>query len=547
MSLTKVSYSTITGAPVNILDYGADPTGVADSSAAITAALAAGKNVIVPTGTYKVNSTITIPQSCTITGEFYTFNKQSDFPKFVGAPGITVFDFPAAELLVQIGGNAINGVVIEGGAIGLRAPNGLVGLTLNNVQFLNCTSHGISGQGFNQEWFFNDVTCYGCNFFIDSATGTGGTGSLLDKCAFYNLYVTGSLETGIDISALLSNSVLFSEVRSVFNIKNGFRIAGGVRGWTVINYTTESNGYLGGSAPVARITGTGTAGVASIVVSSTTGYAAGDSLTIAGAGTDGQDLTASISSIVGMTFNLGTNILTSVTDADITKYTYSDLVIESVSGGIPAVVTFIGGQLGIQSALAGLKYAADVSQAGEITFLNCQTTLPIYSQYGNNVNLFSGSLVYRSPNNYLYELFTSFNLGNAGNRTQIVSPLGNDIVLGLKDSNGDATGTFGDIIVKKLSPNRDTLLSLAGEAGPTAGQGLLSAAGGMSPGFTDSIGGFGLGGNKVIYGASIPTVGLWYDGDIVFNTGASSGGYVGWVCIAQGTPGTWKTFGAISA
>lgn len=40
MSLTKASYSMITGAPINVLDFGADPTGVTDSTSAIQAALA---------------------------------------------------------------------------------------------------------------------------------------------------------------------------------------------------------------------------------------------------------------------------------------------------------------------------------------------------------------------------------------------------------------------------------------------------------------------------------------------------------------------------
>ena len=40
MSLTKVSYSLIQGAPENVLDYGADPTGIADSSALLFKVLA---------------------------------------------------------------------------------------------------------------------------------------------------------------------------------------------------------------------------------------------------------------------------------------------------------------------------------------------------------------------------------------------------------------------------------------------------------------------------------------------------------------------------
>jgi len=54
MALTKASFSMITGAPANILDYGADPTGVADSTAAIQAALDASDAVYVPTGTFLV-------------------------------------------------------------------------------------------------------------------------------------------------------------------------------------------------------------------------------------------------------------------------------------------------------------------------------------------------------------------------------------------------------------------------------------------------------------------------------------------------------------
>ena len=57
MSLTNVSYSMITGTPVNVLDYGADPTNTSDSTAAIVAATtyanANNKSVYFPAGSYK--------------------------------------------------------------------------------------------------------------------------------------------------------------------------------------------------------------------------------------------------------------------------------------------------------------------------------------------------------------------------------------------------------------------------------------------------------------------------------------------------------------
>lgn len=55
MSLTKATYSMITGASTNVLDYGADPTGATDSTAAIALAIAQGGCIWFPKGVYKCN------------------------------------------------------------------------------------------------------------------------------------------------------------------------------------------------------------------------------------------------------------------------------------------------------------------------------------------------------------------------------------------------------------------------------------------------------------------------------------------------------------
>lgn len=51
----------------------------------------------------------------------------------------------------------------------------------------------------------------------------------------------------------------------------------------------------------------------------------------------------------------------------------------------------------------------------------------------------------------------------------------------------------------------------------------------------------------VTYRSAAPTTGEWARGDVVFNNAPSASGFVGWTCVTGGTPGTWKTFGAISA
>ena len=90
MSLTKVSFSMIQGAVVNVLDYGADPTGATNSQPAIQAAIdslattssasaTGGGTVYIPAGKFKINSTLKIGHGITLLG-----NGAGGYP-FIGA------------------------------------------------------------------------------------------------------------------------------------------------------------------------------------------------------------------------------------------------------------------------------------------------------------------------------------------------------------------------------------------------------------------------------------------------------------------------------
>jgi len=54
-------------------------------------------------------------------------------------------------------------------------------------------------------------------------------------------------------------------------------------------------------------------------------------------------------------------------------------------------------------------------------------------------------------------------------------------------------------------------------------------------------------GKRFEVGESVPTSGVYKKGDIVWNTDLKPTGYVGWVCVREGSPGTWKSFGQISS
>lgn len=114
MSLTKVTYSMIKGAPVNLLDFGADPTGTNDCSAALTAAITVSNNIYIPAGTYKFTSTFTVTGSrgLTISGESTALTAtDTDFAK------CTILDFSSVA-------TSTNGLVFTD----------FVGLTLKNLK-----------------------------------------------------------------------------------------------------------------------------------------------------------------------------------------------------------------------------------------------------------------------------------------------------------------------------------------------------------------------------------------------------------------------------
>jgi hypothetical protein len=56
----------------------------------------------------------------------------------------------------------------------------------------------------------------------------------------------------------------------------------------------------------------------------------------------------------------------------------------------------------------------------------------------------------------------------------------------------------------------------------------------------------GVNGPRTIYSSSPPQQGAWRVGDQALNREPKAGGYVGWVCVAAGTPGEWRPFGPIA-
>jgi hypothetical protein len=108
MSLTKATNRMISGAPANVLDFGADPTGTEESTAAINAALAASNQVYFPAGTYTYDGTLTLGSDTVISGE-----SQS-------SATISFLDNTVDALAFEGTGLRIQNIEISGGLRGLR-------------------------------------------------------------------------------------------------------------------------------------------------------------------------------------------------------------------------------------------------------------------------------------------------------------------------------------------------------------------------------------------------------------------------------------------
>jgi hypothetical protein len=105
MSLTKATYSMIDGACVNVLDFGADPTGATDSTTAIANAIAAGQRIEFPPGVYQCNILLENVSSKYLVGQTQAHS---------GTNGALLIPADNTKPVIEVGGSGFAiSVVIE--------------------------------------------------------------------------------------------------------------------------------------------------------------------------------------------------------------------------------------------------------------------------------------------------------------------------------------------------------------------------------------------------------------------------------------------------
>lgn len=206
MSLTKTTYSMISGAVANVLDYGADPTGSTDSSPAIQAALTARQQVYIPQGTYLINTAL-LPLS---TQSIFGDGVNQTILK-AGTVGMTVLDYPSgAYSNVVLRDFSIDGnSKAQTGIKMLASSQGAISnCEVNNVQIATCTLY---------QMYLSQATYCVIDRCVFAGVGVGDYGLFLNNC--YSSEVKNCTMYGGSAASLLvakGSQITFSK-NNLFN------------------------------------------------------------------------------------------------------------------------------------------------------------------------------------------------------------------------------------------------------------------------------------------------------------------------------------------
>lgn len=553
MSLTKVSYSLIQGATANILDFGADPTGVADSTSAIQAALNTMQPVFIPQGTFKVTSTLTLNNGqpkifgssreksiiksyvngytfiafFTVNMDDFTIEGSTNIQANAVASGINMYDQTAHDWLINnVGfrylkrairtsqawiGQGMNIYVEDCGTsteYAISLENSTNGVNFTNLQIRG--DRGGVGPSPTGKWA-------GRGLFV--GPGVSPTGGAVGDCYDISFNNLGLEHLGTYYAANFANFVsIFGAYWEVHNTPN--------TDYNVVRFDSRAN-IIGGFI-LCKV-----------------------------------ELADSLTKVNWINCNLpfdypGGNIIGGI-DTDTRAYFNLD------ERG-PSLPIYCRGQnYNSNNGLAPGNFANEIlgatpetvsrSAAGSNSlevvadgFYNSQsmkfTVTDGTTSAGGAVGLPFDFLPANQENVY------AFVVAKCNSNAQVVVSLGgpNTEQPGKAIFTQTALGDFHVFLLGPISEPYDSRLWVRayGAAGgnPANGTQITIDSWGVSFGGADYS---NITKSFNLYASSFPTAGTWAQGDIAYDITPTAGGNIGWVCTTAGTPGTWKTYGAIAA
>jgi hypothetical protein len=344
-------------------------------------------------------------------------------------------------------------------------------VTWKDIRIVTCAKTGMHVAGGARFWTFINLSTE-ANGYVGGAYGST-VGNFYPGETTINVLSTDGLAVGQFITiegAGVDGSDACVTILGISGFDLSVTPAGitGVAGAPV--YTTK---YV-------KTIGNTTSGSPTFDVLSTSGIAVGSFLTVKGAGVGGSDWSGTVISIAGANITLDSNAGRTTTQTEVDTCPYSNIeVVAGPGGDAPSAFTFIDCSMTYTPTTAGVRYGADftgASQKQPFTWIGgFSFPRPIYDPVGALQGFLSDAVKVRR---YVVEFDSLYGtqLGAAGSRTQISSGRGQDIVLGLQDSLGNQTGTFGNLECRVSDPSRTRVLLLDASGNLTIA-GVLNADG----------------------------------------------------------------------
>jgi hypothetical protein len=527
MALTKVNFRMIDGSVANVRDFGADPTGVSDSAAAFQAALDASNDVFIPAGTYKVLSQINLNTNTYLFGEGVSSTIQCDTADINILSAVSKTDVMIANLKITgvestTNGNAIyfsgcrdcvvDHIEVTGvSGAGVLATAGSVRIRVSNSRFDAFTGTIQDSAGIS--FYLNANNCIAENNICTNATWHG-IRCQLDSLnhIIKNNYVEGALAYGIlagyeNVDAISQGVVdgnIIKDIEGSVLISGDRRAGAGiysqsVYGLKIVNNTlARCNKQTVTEVLVPAAIGvSGRVTVSNNFIYDTSWY---------GIGIFSEDEASIVSNNI---------IKNSAKTAIYLKNGLNGIV----DGNF---ISFATPQRGILA----------VHQTGVYRFVNI-----------SNNTVVNGSDAIAIINGAHFTIANNVVDDATGRGIDIQnSPDGAVIGNMVKNTTGDA---FRVATGSNIQVTGNTFMSVGTYSITTSGTlsdvhineniqspYVVAISDGSYVSFRDD---------------NVPTSGEWSRGSRVYDNTPSAGGTIGWVCTSSGSPGTWKTFGAITA
>jgi hypothetical protein len=593
MSLTKVSYSMIAGAPANIADYGAVGDGVADDTAAIQDALDSGAKWVVATPTanfYKLTAAVVIPAGVTFDAQNSLF--------VVSAAAINGFEMNNSDDAVLLNAR-IQGFATNTGP-SFETANGVYAFSSDRFQIRNCTIYGFEYSGIferNCNDFVIDNNLLYQNRYVNSTSAdillystSASRGGLITNNQCYSnnsqgIYVgpggfdgdcTVSLNRCITLDASFNYAVSPNVIRrhGIILGYGGTSVRGHICTNNVLQNTSSTGIYYQGNTTAATrsvIIGFNyikDTGIDSIQPSLSSGI----TLACQGEG----DLV--IGNIIENTFvtgfggsagiSLQPNAQGASTSQNRSTLILGNTISNSASSGIQAISEFLNvtisenritdvDQVSVLIQMRSIDGGVNSARVFNNTIRHTNLTREaIYLEATNNCgsitvrgNELSG--VNNTTNSTQNSGITIVNAVTATNQITIESNYIRNFRSGVLP-NFYLTGQLSTVVVKN---NKMIDLNTGIAAGASVGNGRLVGTGNEYVNVTNPVGpgplsgtnnafeGVFINGTFTTYLSAIPTAGSWNAGDRVARNAPTVGQPKAWSCTVSGTPGTWVSEG----